>query len=189
MPVKRIASLFTNKGVPALGLTPTINVWEITDSTQTLIVNSATMVEVGDGFYKYIFTTYDPNVDYLFRTDGGSILNTSDRYQQGANEHFGPDVAHYVMEEQTGSHVTPGSYGESFNNSVADVTQLRLDTVQMLSLIQILIKYQTNRTRIDKDDRTLTIYDDDGTTVIRVFDLIDSTGSPSVTEVWERVPQ
>lgn len=56
-------------------------------------------------------------------------------------------------------------------------------------LIQLLVKYESNRTRVDKTAFTLTVYDDDGTTPIEVFDLKNFLGAPSYTEVAERVPQ
>ncbi len=56
-------------------------------------------------------------------------------------------------------------------------------------LLNILFKYENNRNKIDKIANTLTIYDDDDISVLKVFDLKDSTGVGSVTEVYERIPQ
>ena len=44
------------------------------------------------------------------------------------------------------------------------------------------------RTRIDPTSKTLTVYDEDCTTILRVFNLYDSTGTPSVVDVCERKP-
>lgn len=52
----------------------------------------------------------------------------------------------------------------------------------------LLLKYQENRTVIDKLNNTLTVYDDDGVTPILTFTLLNSLGSPSTDEVAERVP-
>jgi len=57
------------------------------------------------------------------------------------------------------------------------------------SLVSLLLKYERNRTRVDKNAFTLTVYDDDGTTPLKVFNLRDFTNSPSYTEVAERMPQ
>lgn len=57
-----------------------------------------------------------------------------------------------------------------------------------ITLAQTLLKYQRNRTKVDQMAYTLTIYDDDGTTPIRVFDLRNFAGLPSLTEVAERIP-
>jgi hypothetical protein len=59
----------------------------------------------------------------------------------------------------------------------------------VITLLQTLLKYEKNRTRIDKTAKTLTVYDDDGTTPIKVFSLRDENGVPSITEIIERLPQ
>jgi len=46
----------------------------------------------------------------------------------------------------------------------------------------------TNRTKIDDVAKTLTVYDDDCTTVLRVFQLLDQNGNPSTDSVCERKP-
>jgi hypothetical protein len=58
----------------------------------------------------------------------------------------------------------------------------------MGGLLDVIRKYSTNRTRVDATAKTLTVYDDDCTTVLRVFDLLDGAGSPSIDEVCERKP-
>lgn len=50
-------------------------------------------------------------------------------------------------------------------------------------------KVNTNRWRIDLSAKTKTIYDDDGTTPLIVFDLKNSAGDASVENVFERNPQ
>jgi hypothetical protein len=185
---KIITSFFTSGGTPALGLSAKINIWSVNNIGQTLLINNASMLEVGDGFYKYYFSTYDENTDYLFRTDGGSSLASSDRYQSGANSNFADDITDAILDEPRMDHILPDSVGEGLNNVIADVTALRLDVTQMLSLVNILYKYENNRTKIDKVAKTLTVYDNNGTTVLKVFNLYDSTLTPSVLEVCERVP-
>jgi hypothetical protein len=54
--------------------------------------------------------------------------------------------------------------------------------------ITLLQKYEENRSVIDKDNKTLTIYDDDEVTPILSFSLRNSEGDPSVDEVAERLP-
>jgi hypothetical protein len=63
------------------------------------------------------------------------------------------------------------------------------NTILALSVLDTLLKYQANRTKIDQNLKTLTIFDDDGVTPIRVFDLKNFAGQPSLTEVAERDPQ
>lgn len=58
-----------------------------------------------------------------------------------------------------------------------------------ISLVNEILKYGSNRTKIDKNIKTLTVYDDDGVTPLKVFDLKDFNGVASITEIAERVPQ
>jgi hypothetical protein len=73
-----LLSFFTTRGLPASGLTPTIRVRTVFDGA--LIVEDGSMVEVGDGWYKYDFATYDPAIDYAIRCDGGSGQPVNERY-------------------------------------------------------------------------------------------------------------
>ena len=189
MQPKLITSFFTTNGVPAAGLTPTIRIWEVAVGSQNLIVTDDPMVEVGDGFYKYDFSAYDNQKDYVFRSDGGASLSDAERYQTAANDNFADDVADFVWDEPKIEHIGVGTTGEALNAIDANVDQLRLDVTSALQLIQLLVKYETNRTRIDKTAKTLTVYDDDGVTELHTFNLFDGAGTPSVAEVCERVPQ
>lgn len=182
---KIIASFFTNNGNPAIGLSPTIRVWDVTGLTPSLIVTDDPMIEVGDGFYFYNFSGYDPSRDYLFRTDGGSSLSLGERYQKSSNR----NSADEVWNAQTTDFINTGTFGLQTNQIAADTNQININVVTALNVLDLLLKYQTNRTKVDPVTSTLTIYDDDGTTVIQVFDLLDENQQPSVDKVFERVPQ
>jgi len=201
-----INSYFENNSGPLTGLTPTIRIWDVDGASQTLIIGSpngtgsnidGTMVEVDDGtsqdgFYKYEFTVglgFDVTRTYLARVDGGAALNRL-RYQVvrfdpntnlGANE-----VADAVWDASVIDHNTVGTMGEYQNNIEIIRT---VDIPALFNLIDLLRKYETNRTRIDTTTNTLTIYDDDCSTPLRVFKLLDSSATPSVADVCERVPQ
>ena len=73
-----ITAYFSQIGVPKTGLSPTINIRDISDGSLT--VSAAAMTEVGDGFYWYNFSGYNATKDYSIRCDGGAILFDSDRY-------------------------------------------------------------------------------------------------------------
>jgi len=73
-----ITAYFAQLGTPKTGLSPTINIRDISDGSLT--VSAAAMTEVGDGFYMYAFTAYDPTKDYSIRCDGGATLIDADRY-------------------------------------------------------------------------------------------------------------
>lgn len=49
-----------------------------------------------------------------------------------------------------------------------------------------ILKFEKNRWKIESNQ--LKVYDDDGSTVIKTFDLKDSAGSGSMQDVFERVP-
>lgn len=76
-----ITAIFKNQGVPATGLTPTIDIYNVTGSLQ--VVTAAAMIEVGGGIYKYDFATFDSTLDYAVICDGGSSLGNADRYATG----------------------------------------------------------------------------------------------------------
>jgi hypothetical protein len=97
-------------------------------------------------------------------------------------------IADAVWDEAYAAHNIAGTYGLLAQQIATDASQAHLIALQAVSLMEILLKYEKNRTKIDKTAFTLTVYDDDGTTPIRVFNLKNSLGAPSVTEVTERVP-
>ena len=77
-----ISAFFTNAGTPATGLSPTIRIRRL--DTDALVVTDAAMVEVGDGFYDYDFTsTFSDLLDYAIRADGTATLSGADRYKAG----------------------------------------------------------------------------------------------------------
>jgi len=84
-------------------------------------------------------------------------------------------IADQVWDEDLADHTVTGSAG-------ATVTDIDLN-------LEHLAKFSTNRSYIDGTAKTLTIYDDDGTTPLAVFDLLDSTATPSVTQIFERLPK
>jgi len=79
-----IFSFFTDNGSPKTGLTPTIEIRRA--DTGAVIVNWATMTEVGTGWYKYDFTSIDETLEYLITCDGGTSLTTAERYTFAGTE-------------------------------------------------------------------------------------------------------
>ena len=183
-----ISSFFSQNGTPALGLSPTIRIWEVTNTTNTLVITDAPMVEVGDGFYKYVFAGYDGTTNYVIRADGGTSLPQRDRFSISGSADDINTIREAVYEATAADHTTPGTFGLKINQTCADTAQLRLDTVAMTELLELLLKFECNRTRIDKTAKTLTVYDDDGTTPLKVFNLKDGSGTLSTAEVCERDP-
>lgn len=94
-----ITAFFAKDGVPETGLSSvTIRIRKISDNS--LVITDEAMSEVGDGSYKYDFTTYDGTIDYVFRCDGGNTLPDSERYTYGSNESFSQDIADNVWLDQ-----------------------------------------------------------------------------------------
>jgi len=105
------------------------------------------------------------------------------------------NIADAVWEAALASYVTSGSAGFIVSTILTQVTDINDDTNHIRPIIdniellaEEILKYDRNRTRIDKAAKTLTVYDDDEVTPIRVFNLLDGTGTPSVAEVLERDP-
>lgn len=187
MATKVITVHFTSAGIPVTGLTPLVDIWEVNPDSQ--VVNNGVCVEVGQGWYRYNFTTYDYTKSYVFTFDGGGTLTACDRYKVGGNESYVEDISYEVWEEPGASHTTAGTTGQILNLIKADTSTIIIDVAAVKVLVETLIKLETGRTKVDTIAKTLTIYDDDCVTPLIVFDLLDSGGNPSVTEVCERKPQ
>ena len=168
---KLVISFFTDNGTPATGLSPlpTIDIWEVTPTgADTQVVTAASMTEVAGGFYKFNFTGYDEKKAFAVRSNGGTdISSIFDRFQATTNDSFEEDI-------------TCSIWG-------ADVT-LFTATSTFGGVVNLIRKIGTNRTRIDKIAKTLTLFDDNKTTPILVFDLKNAAGVSSIVEVCERDP-
>jgi hypothetical protein len=201
-----ISSYFEDNTGPVTGLTPTIRIWEVTSAGDELIVGApcgtglatdGTMVEVEDcgspattqdGFYRFVFADtigYSPTTTYVVKIDGGGSLQTRYRYQTG-------EIIPSVLDAARTDHLISGSIGEAISQTKADtsdiIDKLYLDADSVLEVVQLLLKMEAGRTRIDPTQNTLTVFDEDCTTVLRVFKLYDSAGNESVVDVCERKP-
>jgi hypothetical protein len=107
-----------------------------------------------------------------------------------------------IWDEPIADHLTAGSTGEALGSAVVDLDSVRttvnnidtnvttIDTNvdSVLLLCQEILKYDKNKTAIDSTAKTLTVFDDDGVTPLKVFQLRDEGGTPSVQEVYIRDP-
>jgi hypothetical protein len=189
---KTIVARFRNDGIPQTGLTPSIDIYRLSDST--LLVNDAAMTEVANGWYKYVFTEgngFDPREDFAYDADGGvTISSPFERYQEGACCAAEPEVvADATWEADQSLYLDINTMGGRHNATFNNVGQLLLDVADVYTLLNYVRKFDTNRTRVDPTAKTLTVFDDDGITPLRVFDLRDATGTPSVDPTCERDPQ
>jgi hypothetical protein len=202
-----ITSFFTDNGAPATNISggyPLIHIWQVNAGTgvdvylgsflMTQVTDSAADV---DGFYKYTFTStagFNTTDTYLFRTDGGPTLSAGERYQSGQLDpsDVSSNVANEVWNAVSSSYLTTGTTGailaQTNANTQAIANNLFLNANSVLDLCQLILAYDTNRTKIDPNANTLTVYESDCVTPLRVFQLLDTTGAPSITEVAERKP-
>jgi len=174
---KIITAYITRTGVPTPGLSPTIKIWEISATTDSVIVTDD-MIEVGDGIYKYIFTTYDNRTNYGFIVTAGAGIPQNQQYHVAFNESYVEDIAFETWEEDQLDHLTAGTTG--FEQALNSET---------LAIVTEILKYDRNRTFVNPINKTLTIYEDDGTTPFKIFDLYDDSGVRSIIDIFERVPQ
>jgi hypothetical protein len=188
---KIITCHFTNNGLPATGLVPIIDVFELHPTNPTInthIIISGVSSEIGMGWYRYNMINYDDTKNYVFTFDGGAGLCPGERFKLGGNESYADDITNAVWNESTLNHMQLGSTGFELARISADTASTVLSNIAITSLLNTLLKYETNRTRIDPALATLTVYDDDCQTPLHVFNLRDSSGLPSIQEVCDRVP-
>jgi len=93
--LQTVVALFTVDGVGETGLSPTVSIWKVSDNTQ--VVTDADMTEIAGGYYKYTFSAYVENTDYVFTADGGSGLESYERYAFGSSA---ADVVYNIIEKE-----------------------------------------------------------------------------------------
>jgi len=79
-----ITAYFSDQGAPKAGLSPVINIRDVSDGS--LVIDAAAMTEIGDGFYKYDFAGFDAAKGYAILCDGGSGLTGAERYAIATSE-------------------------------------------------------------------------------------------------------
>ena len=202
-----ITSFFTNDGVPAVNISagyPQIHIWDINSVVGVdTYLGSFLMTQVTDslsdvdGFYKFIFSsspTFVPTHTYLFRTDGGPTLSVGERYQSVKLDpsQVLDNFAGEIWNATAASFTAAGTMGllenQNSTNTTAIANNLYLNSNSVLDLVQLLLQYSTNRTKIDPVACTMTIYENDCVTPLRVFKLLDVTGNLSISQVAERKP-
>lgn len=212
-----INSFITTNGVPTVSLPegyPKIRIWAVQDSTYTLIVGDPSgegqntdgvmrLVSI-DGFWAFTFTDtigYDTTEKYLIRIDNGPDQPSSERYKSSEINplpfaqissddilNIASATATQTWEESQSSHNNIGSMGFAINQTRSDVASMFVNIQDVQQIVNLIIKYDTNRTKIDIENKQLIIYDNDCVTVLRIFQLLDASGTPSTDSVCERVP-
>ena len=74
-----VIAKYTEGNEPKTGLSCIVYIRNC--DTNSITVNSAAMSEIGGGNYKYDWNGYVSSNDYIIDVDGGSELNSDERYQ------------------------------------------------------------------------------------------------------------
>jgi len=131
-----IVSFFTENGEPVIGLSPIINIRDV--SNGSLVVSSGTMIEKGDGFYAYDFVGYDDTKDYAIRADSVTLSGT-DRY----------------------AFASTGEYNESLNEIKSTVDDIDIRTLLVRKIqtnrLELLDGDTGNWQLYDDDDATILL--------------------------------
>ena len=134
-----IVAYFASNGTPSTGLSPTIDIYQVSDNSQ--LITAASMTEIAAGWYKYTYSTYDADTDIVFRCDGTNTLSDPDRYKFGAND---------------------------------DPQQVGIKSVEMRKAL-------LNNMELSKDTSVLKIFENDGTTTFKSYDITDKDGNATGT--------
>ena len=79
-----------------------------------------------------------------------------------------------------------GYYVDNVDAPISTVDTV-VDNIQ--TTVTYIKKLDGNRWKVDASANTLTIYDDNGSTPLLVFDLKNSSGNATSTDIFERDPQ
>lgn len=192
-----ILAYFSNNGIPATGLTiPTIKIREV--PIGTLLVNNASMTEVGDGFYSYDFTTYDLNKDYAIVCDGTAALSDSDRYTYAGNENYIDDINNTITVSTSGNFDDINTNISQINTNVlsvsASIVDINNDIKRLLGLVHenIFIDQPTYDSYGNMDSARLRIYSNPGSVgtdsdVIGTYEISAPSTSPGQFTSWKQI--
>ena len=131
-----VVSFFTENGEPKTGLSPVVNIRDISDGS--LVINGGSMIEKGDGFYAYDFDAYDKTKDYVIRSDSVTLSGT-DRY----------------------SFASTGEYNEALNGIKSTVDNIDVRTLLIRKIqtnrLELLDGDTGNWQLYDDDDTTILL--------------------------------
>jgi hypothetical protein len=180
-----ITAFFTEEGIPQTGLSPVIKIRDIISGN--VIINNESMIEVGDGFYNYNFSTYDNDNLYSFLSDGGEVLPLGERYVVATNETGS-------IKYDTESIITDvSSVKGDTTSSLTKLDNIKVDTGYNREIIDniksdtgLILKIEKNKWAISENK--MRFFDDDNTTVLYEFNLLDGSGQPTMRSVMQRIP-
>lgn len=112
---QRITAIFTSSSAPATGLSPVVNIFDLTGGTT--VVSGGAMTEFGNGVYYYDFTDYNIESDYVFQAYGGASLPVSEQYVWAGNENYIDDI----WDAQVSNHQVVGSLAAEVRAGIGSV--------------------------------------------------------------------
>lgn len=145
-----VSAFFTENGLPKTGLSATLRIRDLSDDS--LVVTDAAMSEVGDGFYKYDFSSYDSSKEYAIRCDGSATLADHERYTYGGND-------------------TQTSLPSSDISSIASSVWAATDAGSVSYEDAMLIMRRMIENKVLKSGDIITIYEEDESTPWRQYNL------------------
>jgi hypothetical protein len=145
-----VTTVFTVDGAPETGLSPLVTIRRV--DTGAVVINQAAMTEVGGGWYKYDFATYDADLDYAINCDGGASLQDEERYTFGTNDHYKDDIADQVWDELVADHTDVGSTSDELAEIRTKTDNLPDDPADQSLVEAAITTSETNIRGADSDD-------------------------------------
>jgi hypothetical protein len=148
-----------------------------------------------------VISTVSNLVQSTSTTGGGSATCNVDEIADEIENRLNPTLSN--LDVPVSSRSSSTEVADRFNtiidlinllNSKLDLVDDQLatfsvDITHMMIILDVVRKFNFNRSKIDPVNKTLTIYDDDEVTPIVVFELLDTNQNPSTDEVAEKVPR
>jgi hypothetical protein len=188
-----IKAIFTilNDGVGVAGQIPTVVIYRyrddsywtgsMWDSTPTSLSMTALVNGVGNYGYSFDLATADPDIvdvyNFYYTNTGVYACNGADVYKT-SSEVSGSDltVTRIANLDQIPTiNAKLGSFSGGANDNISD-------------LLKLIYKVEKGKWSINATTHKMTFYDSDNSTPLLVFDLKDSSGQPTSTEPFARIP-
>ena len=170
-----ITAFVTSGGLPATGISPTPTIRIRNFDTDALIITDDSMLETGDGWYKYQFAEYSGTLNYAIRVNAGTTIPEGERFHAASNESFVEDIWDQPLAFHSGVNgtvVPSGSVGGTVTMGAARAFNFDVDQGRWI---------------IDETVNQMIFYKNDNVTEIARFNLFDESGTPASDDVFERV--
>lgn len=158
-----VSAYFAESGVPKTGLSPTVDIIDLSDNS--VDVNDGAMDEVGAGFYKYDFSAVDVTKQYSVIADSVTLTG---------NERYAVTTIDNI--EPTAVEIRDAILDDATRFSGADVAALAAArgepaqgappvSASQLLKIDYIYKFMRNLSKVNKTTGFQEVYNDAGDTV------------------------